>query len=651
MSDAWRRPLTAATDPVVLAFAGWTLLCHLATALGGSLDELIMATIMAAILVAAAAWMLRQRADRTAGEIPHGRVLIDPLAGRYDAILLVALVAGGASFTSLPSWLLLTLGALALASVAARDALRPAAIRPAPPARAPAWILVAIALVAALAATSLHRPDADDAYYLRLAARAVDHPDAPLMRWNPIQPEIPIRPSDQLRTFEMSLAAASRLTGMSVLAIDHLWVPALCALLMVAAQARLLRRLAPERWLVALLVLMIVLLTVGGVHRWHGNFAFARLWQGKSILLSCLLPLATVYGLDYGRRPSGRGFGRLAAAHLAGMGLSPPGLWMVPAVSMLAVCSAASSWRPVLTAPIASLYSLVWGGWLHVTMGSTLSTSAETVTAVALTDDAATLVLGDGSLRVAACLAMATAWWTCRSVAARRFCLLAPLACAISLNPAISRWIAETLVHTSIFWRLLWLIPLPVFLALMLTAPYAWPDRPDSRRTRLLATAGLLVAFLGFGPEHWLISEANRTQVRPWQLKAPTQELEAARLLADHVAPDEWIVAPEEITAWLATLHHPPRPLVVRSAYLIAEPEERQLLIWLSRLAGSLGQDPRGLQRFLEEIGHRQLSGLCVRAGSDALTVGLMSLGYGLADTAGPWQIWVLGAEDLEVDH
>ncbi len=642
------RSLVWLTDAALYVFAAWSLLCHATVVAGGSLRQLAWAMVIVAPALAWAARPGRTRPGRTRpGRTRPPARGAEPApsrpvshAGAWLPLLLLA-AAGPLVVRLRPSWSLATAAGL-LALLAAWDGRRPrfagSAVKPAEP----VWILALCCIVGVAAAASLHRPDRDDAYYLGLAAAVADHPDEPLLERNPIHPEKPIRPSDRIRTFEVLLGAIARASGLTVVAVDHYLVPLIGGVLLVVAQGRLLRRLAPERWLPCLAVLTILLVTVGGEHHWHANFAFVRIWQGKSLLLSCLLPLAAVYGLDFGRRPTRRGFVRLSAVHIAGMGLSPPGLWLVPIVAGVAVASTAGSWRSLALAPLASLYSIGWGLWLRDEMGSVLRVAAGTGDGEGLAARAAPMVVGGGHLRTAILVALATAWWTCRPLAARRYCLLAPLAAAILFHPVTADLLTRHVAHASVSWRLIWVLPLPAFLALVLTVPYSWLGRGLSGRTRFALTAALVLAFLGWVPDRWLASPANQTQVRPFKLKAPAEDYDAARLLVRHTGAEASVLAPEEVAVWVMTFHHPPRPLMVRKPYLrVGSRKERSQRVWLSQFAGAGVSDPRQIGRFLTAIRDRRPGGLCVRAGSAATARGLRDLEYRQVATAGPWEVWI----------
>ena len=74
------------------------------------------------------------------------------------------------------------------------------------------------------------------------------------------------------------------------------------------AYAKLFRLLTPRWWLWSVGVLIVILVAAGETHRWYGNFAFVRIWQGKAVFLSVALPLIYAYGLRFAVQPTMRGW-------------------------------------------------------------------------------------------------------------------------------------------------------------------------------------------------------------------------------------------------------------------------------------------------------------------------------------------------------
>ena len=107
---------------------------------------------------------------------------------------------------------------------------------------------------------------------MNLAVTAADHPAQPLLAHDSLHGVAGIEmslPVYRVHSLELLVAGLSRLTGRPVLDVAHLWLPALAALLIPLAYARLFRLLIPERWLWAVGIAVAYLLYAnGGSHGW-----------------------------------------------------------------------------------------------------------------------------------------------------------------------------------------------------------------------------------------------------------------------------------------------------------------------------------------------------------------------------------------------
>jgi hypothetical protein len=88
---------------------------------------------------------------------------------------------------------------------------------------------------------------------------------------------------------------------------------------------------------VAAAALAVAFLVVdGNVHRSFGNVTLVRLWQGKTVLWTLLVPFTFALCRRFLRRPTRGNLGVLALAAVCGVGLSGSGLFLVPAAIVAA---------------------------------------------------------------------------------------------------------------------------------------------------------------------------------------------------------------------------------------------------------------------------------------------------------------------------
>jgi len=577
-ADPWSERIV---DGACLVFAAWTLACHMAVAAGGSLW--LAATGFVALLVALPV-ALRRLPDAPMPLVPP------PVAPGWDP----ALRAGGILAACVAAWTL-SESPLALwwAAVGLLGAATLASVRqdPAPGAslargRGFEAALWGLALGCAGLALLAHRPDLDDAFYLNLAVAAVDDPRAALLAEDTLHgiAGLPVHyPTYRVHTWELWNALWSRLTGVPVIAMFH-WVSALLAAALIPlAWARLFRRLVPSYWLAAVCVLLLVLIVGGDLHRGYGNFAFVRIWQGKSVVLSVLLPVVAACALDFSRAPSWRRGLLLAATQIAALGCSSSALWAAPAVSLSAAACALrpgrAGLRRLALAASTSIYLLGVGAGMQATLAEDHAARlAEPGPAVAAEkreerasrhvpglqlEAALATVLGDGAARSLGLVALLGGWAFVAPGLGRRYACVVPLAVLlVLLNPYTSDAVSRSVVGNS-YWRTFWVLPIPALLALSLSAAFGWG------RGRVLAGSATLLAcgLFALVPDHTTLSPKNDVRLG-WPGFKVTEAYRVAELFHERMPAGASVVAPRAVAAWLPTFTGRTHPLLVRDAYL-----------------------------------------------------------------------------------
>ncbi len=573
----------------VLAFGAWTVLCHGVVALGGNLWHLEGAAVAAAVVWAAVVWH-RSRSPSappfavSAGAAPTG----DPAPGGLRIGLAVAAVVWVGVYAALGGVTLFWIGALALVAVAAFWEL-PAWLRePDAPSRAPsedtevagppsersrAWLVAGLCAAGSLVTLFLHRPDADDAYYLNLAVAAADHPAWPLLARDTLHgvADAPLSlPVYKVHSLELLLAALAHLTPLRVLDVAHVLLPLAAGALVPLAYARLLRRLAPDRWPWALVLGLLFLLCVGAPHQTYGNFAFVRLHQGKAILLTLMVPVLIAFALEYAARPRRSAWWLLAAAQAAAVGLSATGLWLAPVVVGLAVVAGARAHAlGAAAAGIASsAYVVGVGLWLSFGMRGAFAASDHDWSDHADATFALESVLGRGGGELGLLAAMLCAWSAASTPAMRRVALLFVGGFLLLFwNPWLASWVGLFVTGEPTYWRVYWMLPLPLLVAVVLS----WP-RVGLRPVSLGAAASAILALglLGLAPRAATWSEENGVHVGAPGWKLPPDAGGAAQRVVALAPPGSAVLTPTAVARWVPVQHDHPHPLVVREIYLTA---------------------------------------------------------------------------------
>ncbi len=677
-AGAARAPISERTvDAACFVFALWTLCCHAVVALGASLRALIVCFALAGAALLALRLVLGRAA---APPPPPEHDERNPRRRRIvQAVGLALGLAGAWVVRDQPVALwwstLLLLGAALVVLVLPEAPVFRAAVRGR--GREIALWTLAVACIALTLVT--HRADLDDAFYVNLAVGASDAPDQPLLGRDTLHGVVgpPVfNPVYRAHSYELWNGALAFLTGIPAIYCFH-WVSAsLAALLVPLALARLLRLLTPRRWLWAVAAVVFVLVASGDTHRWFGNFAFVRMWQGKAIFLFVFLPLVYAHAIDFSLRPSRRGWVLLCAAQIAAVGCSSSAIWAAPAGALAASCTVLRPTRRGLRvfalAALASIYVLGVGWSIK---NAVESAQAERLAAISEEEAARGgeprggeprereprgkshepgeqlevalhEVFGDGRLRTAAIASILVAWACCGPGLAQRFAIVVPLAVTlVVLNPYATRWLIANLVGPS-YWRSLWAVPVPLLMVLVLTAPLQLGGR-----WRWAGRAGALLALAAFAlavPRYHTLSERNKVRIGTPELKISDLAYRWAGALNGAVPPGSKVVAPSAISVWLPTQHHHAHPLIARWLYMhhyqasLGMPNLLHRLLMTRYVDGRWERDdaPRwfrvGLTRF-------DVKGVCLRnfEGADRARAILRKKGFERTLSGLNYEIWV----------
>lgn len=542
-------------DVVLVAFALWTAVFHLALILDWGRD-LTAAVWVALLALAAEIWYLirvrRRRSRDHAADPEPGRPA--PSAPRWLIGTAAAIGMASALYAAVveprgggwwPVWTGVVLAAGLGVLVALR--FRPlvgSATREEPRHTAwPAIFVVGLALVMAALSVLTLRPDGDDVYVMNQALY-VEARDAPFPERDTIfadQVFRDTRPDDvPASSIESLIGTGGRWLPFSTPTVAYLLLAPAVSFLAVLGTWRLARTLRAGWPALATAGAMAFLFLDGAENASFGNFSFARAWQGKVIAVFLLLPLVWHYALSWSRDGDRRGLVMLVAALVAAVGLSSTALAVIPgaaAVVLVAGAAVTRRWRRLAWATTAFVYPLVL--WLVArqaerqapVVGSPAATAGESVAsggpaaAAAASSavpppgsaapapfefsgdlpglDAHTLwyyVFGHAAVNLLVALtAMALTWVVLRDRASRLAVALGSTAVfGAFYAPGAAIRIDEATDFGSVLWRAVWIVPLPLMIGLLLAAPAALRATRD-RLAAAAASVGVLVALFATG--------------------------------------------------------------------------------------------------------------------------------------------------------
>jgi hypothetical protein len=647
-------------DAAILAFALWTVCAHVVVAAGGGLVGLIL--LYAVTLIAAgAAWA--RTWGRPAPPRPGVAAFPDPTRPRRwgDALLSTAVVTAGlvilASFARRPDMLRLWWSALLLLGGFAVVVLRRDTPEIPPPqsSRGREGLLWGLAVACAVLTLVAHRPDADDAFYVNVAVAAVGAPGRALLSGDTLVgiEGLPIYlPVYRVHSYELWNGALAYLTGVPPIYAFH-WISAgIGALLAPLAHAKLLRVLTPRWWLWSVGVVVVVLVATGETHRSYGNFAFVRMWHGKALFLSVVLPMIYAYALRFAVQPTIRGWVLLGASQIAAVGCTSSALWAAPLSALVGLAAAfrlsRGSLRVAAVGVLGSAYVIVQAGLVRVRLADIRASwsapggepGPQLLTAFVTTlGDSRLLLLGLGTLLVAGAVSAPGL--------ARRFAVVCPLVLLVGLlNPYVAGWASLNLTGPS-YWRSMWALPLPILMALVFTSPLrAWPSRP--LRGRLLCV-GLVTAFALLVPRYSSLSAANGVHLGWPALKVPAGPYRWAALVNRSVPPGSQVAVPPAIDPWIGTFHPHAYPLVVRH-YLWSQPgaksDDTQRRWWLQQALAAPELVDGAPRQFRDDLDRFQVEAVCLANSPRADTARAILAGTGFRRTVrdDDYELWVRSA-------
>ncbi|WP_431912215.1 DUF6077 domain-containing protein [Micromonospora carbonacea] len=573
------------TDAAVLAFALFTVTYH-----AGFLAELrpsvmfvswlwcCSALAVLAVVLGVVRAVRRRRAVPTppaapAGPVPAGRGRWWWLAVGVATTGLGIAAAVTAGMGGLASWWVPTGLGLAASVGAALLARRAWLARTGPPEpAATGWqALFALLVSAGVAVSSLYmaRNSKDDVFYLGKSVWVAERDIVPvrdfLFTENVAAPLSTQPPTASIEVFAGALA---RFLGLH--AADATWfvlLPAL-AVLAVLALWRLVHRWAPRRPVLAFVVAITYLYLMVGSDAALGTFHLPRLYEGKGMFVSAVVPLMWVYLTDWFESRSRWKLFLIAALSVVATGLSTTSAIILPllvgsaCLAMLLV----GRWGAALAAGVAALAYPVGGVLVsRLVLGPVASAGGETQFFDAEGTYRRTLLVG--VLGVIGGLALWLAPLLVRGRTPRLLAAGAALTMSVLFVPGVLEALADASGVAAVLWRVPWILALPGLIGILCTVRL--PRLPwVSRLVGLIVASSLIFCFATFGVPMW--SRDSFTEVAPRPLwKLPQQRLEIVRWIEGLPREPGLLLAPSTLMRVAPVISSRLRVVMPRDGYLV----------------------------------------------------------------------------------
>ncbi|UCC67274.1 MAG: hypothetical protein JSV79_09070 [Armatimonadota bacterium] len=434
------------------------------------------------------------------------------------------------------------------------------------------WVTVLCLAIAAAALTlAVSRPDLDDAFYVSEAAFSSGQPSEPLLASDTmhVEPALPfVFSTYRLATFEVLAGGLAHVLHLPAMDVIYRVFPPFWAVVVVLSIFLLAQELMPRRWLALGVVSLLLILVLGECHRGPANFAFVRIFQGKAVYLSAIVP--AIYYLT-ARYFSPRGTSAdaflLGCAQVAAIGTSA---FATLAAPMATVGALLSNWPLLWSGPRAKL----WGGVaaLAVPLPYVITAAMQVGTSLAhlqveTPSHVWASVFGNSQQYLVAILLLAGP--VLATEALLRYRLAVPLALlfAVYLNPWISASISKHVTGPPLYWRVVWSFPVVIFAATSVCVLVQRMIEERNRRPLLgILSAVVLGLFALAAPFHTLRHDNGVT----WHFagrKIAAGDYAVAEEAMRATGDNGRMLAPDAISGIVSRFEEHPTLVSVRIAY------------------------------------------------------------------------------------
>ncbi len=417
-----------------------------------------------------------------------------------------------------------------------------------------------------------HKPDLDDAHYIRISVDMADHPEKPLLHLDPLglSKGFPlIITVYKAHSIESFFAAISKISGIKVIYLFHFFLPVVGAILMVLAYIVLFRVLLPGREILATLILFFLLFLM--FPKPFGDFTFLRMHQGKGILFSAVLPLIIAYGIRASIENKRKYWILLAFTQIVAMGLNSTGLWLAPIVANLSVISGSLASKPkriffnlgfgILT----SVYVLIFGLYIAINFKLPPFYIAQNIGNTELILFSLQRVFGQGIVGYLSVGIIFISWVFAPNRLTRIILIVFPLfTLLIFLNPFTAGFIATHFVSFINFWRTIWVIPFCLMIGIIGIYPFISDSHSKIYYFKTTTAAVIILLFVIS-----TINTGNFMGKRAGaEFKLPGLKVNKEYWVAEKIkyltTENDVLLSPNLISSWISTMHHHPETVIYR---------------------------------------------------------------------------------------
>ena len=477
------------------------------------------------------------------------------------------------------------------------------------------FTVICFALAAIIITLAVSRSDLDDAFYVAVAAFASSNSNQPLLAFDPMHGDtnLPlIFPSYKFASFELLAGAVAHLLGIPAMDVIYILLPPIAAIMAILCIFLCAQEYLPKRWLALGIITLLLIFVLGETHRAPANMMFVRMFQGKAVYLSAIVPaIFYLTGRYFSKRGKATDLFLLGCCQITAIGLSNFAILAAPMAGFGALISNVplidkASRKKLLGVFVTLAIPLPY--LIAVAVGSNFGSSvAEPQSEIPL--NVWTSVFGSNQQYLAAMLLLIGPVLARDSITRWRLAVPPLLLFAVYLNPWLSNFIAKNITTYPVYWRVVWSFPVLIFAAASLCIVVDRIIDGGGRRffyyILSIIVIGLFIVSLPF---HTLRQE-NVGFINSFATKKiPVNDYIVAEK-AIHVSGNVGrILAPEEISGVISRFEVHPKLVSAREHYLnmfaqvLGYEAYRQRQELQQLVSGVIDHDKKTVQRALTSL-------------------------------------------------
>ena len=563
----------------VIIFAGWTLAAHVCVLLGFDLSKLLLAApIFIISLFGIFVFLLKEK-----GTFSHHQNIFfscsggSRLANHYISIVIYFLLFFSPVFIFF-SWNYFLFSSVSLLFLCTlwgdMEEQSHFSVRAASSQKLDLLIIVLLSIALVGLSYVVSRGDLDDAFYVAVSAFLSSNPQQALLAVDPMLGEagFPLLfNSYRFASFELLSGAVAHLLSVPAMDVYYIYLLPIWVVAAVIANFLLTRELFPEHWLLAGVVALLLTLLLGEMHRSPANFSFVRIFQGKAVFLSVIVP--TIFYLTarfFSQLGTKADFFLLACCQVASVGLTNFGMLMGPIVGFGALVSNIPSAlrgdrKKFYCALAPLLFTLPY--LIDVALGSRISPimnfEAESSADVWIS------VFGSHQQYFVCFLILAGPVLAKDRVTRWRLTVPPLLLFAIYLNPWLSGFISKHVTTPPVYWRVVWSFPVLIFAAVSFSMIAVKIFKWKSSRYVLSILFTCTIFLTSYSIPYNTLRFENIGPIEGFAAwKIPGDHLVVAQMALKIDSCGGRVLAPDEIAGVISRFEIHPRLISTRGLYL-----------------------------------------------------------------------------------